>query len=361
MVLQRWCNSRWSSPMPGWWLVQLVPSRYTCQGSMAKQGVPFSKPGGSNLFQPQAQIKNHLHFALRLVRTKLRWISTWQLLAAKVIGLGFGRPSIWPLDTGQIVFVTFAPQKFPVIKRITNFLIFSPNMSLYFLSGWTYLMRLEKINMWILAIPRRTGGMWLLRGNFVPGREGSLTLSNRTRFPHCVPFQGLKLQNAYGLTWCIASILELVVILQPVVWWPHVACQSLENVRWKNVLMKPMIDLTHGAAWTTRRPQSNRLRKRDSKWSRFLTILSMILFGWCSKPHIIHNPFHLHGLLPASLRSYDFPQGTGRAHDTALVCKWLATELNDLDDQDVAIWRDFFHPIFWPNRDCTCLIWGSKL
>ena len=141
MVLQRWCNNRWSAPMPGWRLVQLVPRRFTCQGSTAKQGVSFSKSRGSNLFQPQAQIKYHLHCALRLVRTKLRWISMWRLLAAKVIGLGFVKPFIWQVGTGQHAYVTFAPQKFPVIKIITNFHISSPKMNLYFFEtgkDWLY-------------------------------------------------------------------------------------------------------------------------------------------------------------------------------------------------------------------------------
>lgn len=77
--------------------------------------------------------------------------------------------------------------------------------------------------------------------------------------------------------------------------------------------MKPMIGLTHGAPRTRRRLQSNRLKKKIKV-----------------------------------ITSYDFPQGTGRAHDTALVCKWLASELNDLDDLDVdAADVDLFRLLKW--------------
>lgn len=56
----------------------------------------------------------------------------WRLLAAKVIGLGFVKPFIWQVGTGQHAYVTFAPQKFPVIKIITNFHISSPKMNIFF-------------------------------------------------------------------------------------------------------------------------------------------------------------------------------------------------------------------------------------
>ena len=37
-------------------------------------------------------------------------------------------------------------------------------------------------------------------------------------------------------------------------------------------------------------------------------------------------------------RLKSFPRGTGRAHDTGLLCKWLEHELQLLGDEDVANW-----------------------
>ena len=38
-------------------------------------------------------------------------------------------------------------------------------------------------------------------------------------------------------------------------------------------------------------------------------------------------------------RKYDFPTGTGRAHDTALLCKWLAFEMHQAGPHAVVDWQ----------------------
>ena len=53
--------------------------------------------------------------------------------------------------------------------------------------------------------------------------------------------------------------------------------------------------------------------------------------------------------LPA--RNSDFPQGTGRAHDTALLCKWMGWELGKLDAYDVVLWRVLRIVFQTPNQN----------
>lgn len=43
-------------------------------------------------------------------------------------------------------------------------------------------------------------------------------------------------------------------------------------------------------------------------------------------------------LARAPPRLKDFPEGSGRAHDTALLCKWLGSELEALGFGDVVLW-----------------------
>ena len=42
-------------------------------------------------------------------------------------------------------------------------------------------------------------------------------------------------------------------------------------------------------------------------------------------------------------RKYDFPTGTGRAHDTALLCKWLAFEMRQIGPHGVVVWQLYNH------------------
>lgn len=100
-----------------------------------------------------------------------------------------------------------------------------------------------------------------------------------------------------------------------------------------------MMSLIHGVARTTKHLRSNPSKRRSSKSKRCLLILLNIFWGIENLWGVYFSP--LQSLLfPVLLaRSLDFPMGTGRAHDTALLCKWLGWELSKLDDYDVVLWR----------------------
>ena len=66
------------------------------------------------------------------------------------------------------------------------------------------------------------------------------------------------------------------------------------------------------------------LQSQDESWWGLCTLGVLFFRPWPPlKPHFRFST--------GPPRKYDFPQGTGRAHDTALVCKWLAWQLNQLD------------------------------
>lgn len=101
-------------------------------------------------------------------------------------------------------------------------------------------------------------------------------------------------------------------------------------------------------AWCSKHGHCPRIKDFELKTFKVQSLLDLDYWPFiCNFPTLCG----INCLLPAHPRlASSFPKGTGRAHDTALLCKWLQSELDLLGPQDVVLEQNWY---FW-------VAWGPK-